>query len=89
MTPESSVDLEKHSNPGHRVRRNSEYVRLVVSDEPRATEAESLQPQAETRLSYFLWWIKVLIWCTVIVILVIVSVKWGVPFVFKKVLSLT
>lgn len=88
MTPESSEQLEKHSNSAHRVRvrGNTEYVRLFISDEPRATEPEMLQPQAETRNKSFMWWIKVFLWCIVIVILVFVSVKWGLPFVFEKVL---
>ncbi|XP_054800229.1 uncharacterized protein LOC129304557 [Prosopis cineraria] len=86
MTPEPSEELEKRSNSGHHVRRNSEYVRLVISDEPRAIEAEALQPQAETRVKSLLWWIKVFLWCLVTVILAIVLVKWGIPFVFEKIL---
>ncbi|XP_028778227.1 uncharacterized protein LOC114734747 [Neltuma alba] len=86
MTPEPSEELEKRSSSGHHVRGNSEYVRLVISDEPRATEAETLQPQAKTGVKSFLWWIKVLSWCLVIIILAIVLVKWGLPFVFEKIL---
>ncbi|KAK7331212.1 hypothetical protein VNO77_25430 [Canavalia gladiata] len=86
MTPESSEELEKHANSGHHVRGNSEYVRLAISDEPRAVETEMLQPQAESRIKSFKWWMKVFLWCFVIVVLALVLVKWGVPFVFEKVL---
>ncbi|XP_027338764.1 transmembrane protein 64 [Abrus precatorius] len=86
MTPESSEELEKHAISGHHVRGNSEYVRLAISDEPRAVETEMLQPQLESRIKSFRWWMKAFLWCFFIVVLVLVLVKWGVPFVFEKVL---
>lgn len=86
MTPEPSDELENRSSSGHHVRGNSEYVRLVISDDPRAIEAEILQPQAETRVKSFFWWIKIVSWCLLIVILAIFLVKWGLPFVFERVL---
>lgn len=89
MTPESSTELEKLEITGHHVRGSSEYVRLAISDEPRAVETEMLQPQAESRMKSFRWWIKAFLGCFVIVILVLVLVKWGVPFVFEKVLAHT
>ena len=88
MTEESSEVLEKHANSGRHERGNSEYVRLVIPHEPRAVEAEILQPQAESRIKSFCWWMKALLWCFVIVILAVALVKWGVPFVFEKVLPL-
>lgn len=89
MTPESSREMEKLEITGHHVLGSSEYVRLVISDEPRPVETERLQPQAESRIKSFRWWMKAFLWCFVIVILVLVMVKWGVPFVFEKVLPLT
>lgn len=86
MTSKPLEELEKHENLGHHSREKSEYVRLVISDEPRATEAEMLQPQAQSRIKFFWWWMKAFLWCFVIVILVLVLVKWGVPFVVEKVL---
>ncbi|KAJ1420959.1 SNARE associated Golgi protein [Sesbania bispinosa] len=88
MTPESSEDMEKHAIPGHHVRGrgSSEYVRLVISDESTAVETEMLQPQEESRMKSFRWWIKAFLWCFVIVILVLALLKWGVPFIFEKVL---
>lgn len=89
MTPEPSRELEKLEISGHHVRGSREYVRLAISDEPRAVETEMLQPQAESRIKSFRWWMKAFLWCFVTVILVLVLVKWGVPFFFEKVLPLT
>lgn len=86
MTPEPSRELEKLEITGHHVRGSTEYVRLAISDEPRVVEAEMLQPQAESRITSFKWWMKVSIWGFVIVILSLLLVKWGVPFAFEKVL---
>lgn len=82
----SSEELEKCVNSGRQAREDSEYVRLVISDEARTTEAEILQPQAEARIKSLLWWVKALVLCVVAVILLLFSLKWGVPFVFEKVL---
>ncbi|XP_019419103.1 PREDICTED: uncharacterized protein LOC109329761 isoform X2 [Lupinus angustifolius] len=84
MTQESSGELERHANSAHYVRGKSEYVRLVMSDEPGAVENEMLQPQAESRFNSFRWWIKAFLWCFVIVVIGLLM-KWGVPFFFEKV----
>ncbi|XP_062173906.1 uncharacterized protein LOC133879382 [Alnus glutinosa] len=84
--PSSSVELVKHANSEHHVRENSEYTRLVISSEPCSAEADILQPQADARTKSFLWWIKVLLWCMVIIIFLLIFLKWGVPFLFEKVL---
>ncbi|XP_020230702.1 transmembrane protein 64 isoform X2 [Cajanus cajan] len=86
MTEESSEVLEKHASSGSHVRGSSEYVRLVISDEPRAVEAEVLLPRAEQRIKSFWWWMKSFLWCVVIVILAFCLIKWGVPLFFEKVL---
>jgi len=88
MTPESSKELEKHAISSHPTRGNSEYVRLAISDEPRAVENEILRPVAVSRIKSFRWWMKAFFWCFVIVVLTLVIVKWGVPFTFEKVLPL-
>ncbi|EXB36897.1 hypothetical protein L484_016502 [Morus notabilis] len=82
----SSEKLEKHANAAPHVREDSEYVRLVISNETRATEAEILQPQAESRTNPLLWWVKALVLCVVTIILLLFLLKWGVPIVFEKVL---
>ncbi|KAF6163431.1 hypothetical protein GIB67_029280 [Kingdonia uniflora] len=67
-------------------REDSEYVRLVISDEPRITEVDYSQPQTGLRGRSFNWWVKVLSLGLVSVILIIISIKWGVPFLLEKVL---
>ncbi|KAF3440639.1 hypothetical protein FNV43_RR18923 [Rhamnella rubrinervis] len=82
----SSEELGKHANSVHHVREDSEYVRLVISNETRTTEADMSRPQAEARIKSFLWWVKALILCIFIIIFLLVFLKWGVPFLFEKVL---
>ncbi|BAT77272.1 hypothetical protein LR48_Vigan01g319600 [Vigna angularis] len=86
MKQESSEVLEKHAGSGSRVRGDSEYVRLVIPDEPRAVESEILLPRPESRLKSFWWWIKSFLWCVVIVILAFILIRWGVPLFFEKVI---
>ena len=80
---DSAEKLEKDSLNGRsHVREDSEYVRLVISDEPRLSD--TLQPQAETKKS-FIWWIKAILWCFITILLRLIFMKWGVPFIFEKV----
>lgn len=84
--PNSSEETDKlNTNSGHNVREESEYVRLVISNEARLSEADILQPQAETRIKSFIWWLKALIFCVVNVIFLLIFLKWGAPFMFEKV----
>jgi len=89
MTQESSEVLEKHAGSGSHGRETSEYVRLVISDEPRAVEAEILLPRAESRFKSFWWWVKSFLWCVVVVIFAFILIRWGVPLFFEKVFPLT
>lgn len=83
----SSEEIDKNNaNADHNVREDSEYVRLVVSDEARLVEADTLQPQADARMQSLLWWIKISILCILTVIFLLIFLKWGVPFLFEKVL---
>lgn len=82
----SSTELGKLANSVHHAREDSEYVRLVISNETRTTEADMSQPQGEARIKSFLWWVKALIWCILIIIFLLIFLKWGVPFLFEKVL---
>lgn len=68
---------------------DSEHVRLVISNETRVTEADTvvLQPQTERSNRPFKWWIKTLIFSVIAIIVSIVLFKWGVPFIFEKVYS--
>lgn len=63
----------------------SEHVRLVISNE-RTTEVDILQLQTENRDKRFKWWIKTLTFSIIAIILTILFLKWGVPFLFEKVL---
>lgn len=89
MTQESSEVLGKHASSGSHVRGSSEYIRLVISDEPRAVEAETLLPRAESRIKSFWWWMKSFLWCVIFVFLAFILVKWGVSLFFEKVFPLT
>lgn len=82
----SSEELGKHAKSVLHAREDSEYVRLVLSNETRTAEADMLQPQPEARIKSFLWWVKALIWCIVTIIFLLIFVKWAVPFLFEKVL---
>lgn len=85
--PNSSEETDKlNTNSGHDVREESEYVRLVISNEARLSEADILQPQAETRIKSFIWWFKALIFCVVNIIFLLIFLKWGAPFMFEKIL---
>uniref|UniRef100_A0A5B7AH63 VTT domain-containing protein n=1 Tax=Davidia involucrata TaxID=16924 RepID=A0A5B7AH63_DAVIN len=78
----NSSEEEKHSeNSGSQVREDSEYVRLVISNEP----STILQPQAETK-NKSIWWVNAIIWCLITIIVLLIFLKWGVPFLFEKVL---
>ncbi|KAA8545345.1 hypothetical protein F0562_020129 [Nyssa sinensis] len=85
--PDSGEELGKHSeNNGSQMREDSEYVRLVIPNEPSTAEIGILQPQSETKNKSFRWWIKAIIWCFLTVIALLIFFKWGVPFLFEKVL---
>ncbi|XP_048135178.1 transmembrane protein 64 isoform X2 [Rhodamnia argentea] len=65
---------------------DSEYVRLVISNEPITGEADNLRPQTDDRLHNFVWWTKTLSLLTIVSIIVLVFLNWGVPFLLEKVL---
>ncbi|KDP32469.1 hypothetical protein JCGZ_13394 [Jatropha curcas] len=93
--PETSEESSKEAancehNDGVNVREDSEYVRLVISNEPRVLEAEEgthiLQTEANARLNTFFWWSKTLALCILLIVLLLIFLKWGAPFLFEKVL---
>lgn len=88
--PDSSEELEKNpSNCGGQVREDSEYVRLVIPNESRMPEAGALESSRQERNSSHLWWLKATIWFSGIIIVLLIFVKWGVPFLVEKVLLAT
>ncbi|KAF2317251.1 hypothetical protein GH714_019056 [Hevea brasiliensis] len=90
--PETSEESGKEAanSEHHRVNlRDSEYVRLVISNEPGVAEPEDthlLQTEANARIKSLIWWIKALALCILLIILLLILLKWGVPFLFEKVL---
>ncbi|GAB4848591.1 hypothetical protein Ancab_003298 [Ancistrocladus abbreviatus] len=65
---------------------SSEYVRLVRSDSTNASDSNVLQTQPERQLKAASWWIKAFIYCSFAVIFLLIFFKWGVPFLFEKIL---
>ncbi|KAE8704489.1 MLO4 protein [Hibiscus syriacus] len=85
--PNLCSELEKHdTDSGHHPGEDSEYARLVVSNEPTADGMGILQPRSPVRSKTFSWWIKAFVCCFLAIILLIVFFKWGAPFLFEKVL---
>ncbi|XP_074294386.1 uncharacterized protein LOC141622236 [Silene latifolia] len=81
------MELTKHDlDVGPATSGDSEYERLVTSDLTKKPVAENLHSQAETRLRPFIWWIKMLLSCISGVAFVLILLKWGVPFLFEKIL---
>ncbi|GFP95049.1 tvp38/tmem64 family membrane protein slr0305 [Phtheirospermum japonicum] len=87
MKKPDSTELEKkHDNSSRsQIREDSEYVRLVIPNERRLAEADT-ESHTQTRKQALIWWTKFVIWCLITLILLLVFVKWGVPFLVEKVL---
>ncbi|XP_047328086.1 uncharacterized protein LOC124931620 [Impatiens glandulifera] len=69
------------------VKEDSEYIRLVIPKDPRQLpQSDLLQHESNTRTRKFIWWLKAIFWSIFSVLVLLVSVKWGVPFIFKKAL---
>ncbi|XP_038709846.1 transmembrane protein 64-like [Tripterygium wilfordii] len=85
MLPSEELGKED-ANSRHYSREDNEYVRLVISNEPGATEADTLPSQANTRIDAFIWCIRALLLSILFIICLLILLKWGVPFVFEKVL---
>lgn len=84
--PKLPDEVGEHcANSGNHVKEESEYVRLVVSRESGRAEGNHL-PQVVARSKSFIWWIKAFILCVVTIVLLLLFSKWGVPFLFEKVL---
>ncbi|KAL8166817.1 hypothetical protein V2J09_008316, partial [Rumex salicifolius] len=85
--PESLDDFTKHDLvPALSIEENSEYVGLVTLNLTKLSPADAVQSQNVSRLRYLLWWIKALIGCCFAGLILLIFVRWGVPFIFEKVL---
>ncbi|KAI7728242.1 hypothetical protein M8C21_019025 [Ambrosia artemisiifolia] len=69
----------------HFAREVSEYERLVVSTEDKV-EFDTLQPQTGRCNRSCKWWIKAVIWSIITILVSVFVIKWGVPYVFDKIL---
>ncbi|CAH9064453.1 unnamed protein product [Cuscuta epithymum] len=77
---------KKHFDSGIPVKEDSEYVRLFVNDEATVSESYVFQSPLETRKRALKWWTKAFMWCIICILILLIFVKWGVPFLFEKVL---
>ncbi|XP_074347934.1 uncharacterized protein LOC141686774 isoform X1 [Apium graveolens] len=84
--PDLTESEEPTVHAASQAREDSEYVRLVISSEPRVVDDDSLQPQPEQGTRSRRWWIKLMLWCVITGIASLAFLKWGVPFLFEKVL---
>ncbi|KAL8209491.1 hypothetical protein R6Q57_006223 [Mikania cordata] len=69
----------------HFAREGGEFERLVISDEVKV-EGDLLQPQIERCNRSWKWWIKAVTLSIFTILVSIFLMKWGVPFVFEKML---
>lgn len=76
----------KQNNSKVQVKEDSEYVRLVVPNELRTHETYAVSP-TQPRKRSSIWWIKAIIWSSITIILLLVFVKYVVPFLVEKVLQ--
>ncbi|KVH16502.1 SNARE associated Golgi protein [Cynara cardunculus var. scolymus] len=80
----SQEDDAKHMSVGGLAREDSEHVRLVISNERGTAEADTFQPRTERSNESLKWWIKTVTLSIIAIIVTIVFLKWGVPFIFEK-----
>ena len=85
----SIEELGKNENSRHEACENNEYARLVIANEAGPLESEILQPQDKLKSkSPLKRWIKISLWCIVSIVFLLVFFKWGVPFLFEKVIPI-
>ncbi|KAL9246079.1 hypothetical protein vseg_019659 [Gypsophila vaccaria] len=83
----NTIELAKHeTDVGPATRDYSEYEKLVTPDLTKTPVTETLHIEANTRRDPCIWWIKILLSCVVAVAFGLILLKWGVPFLFEKVL---
>ncbi|KAG6577343.1 hypothetical protein SDJN03_24917, partial [Cucurbita argyrosperma subsp. sororia] len=83
----SIEELGKNEISRNEACENNEYARLVIANEAGPLESEILQPQDKLKSkSPLKRWIKISLWCIVSIVFLLVFFKWGVPFLFEKVI---
>ncbi|CAN0910140.1 TVP38/TMEM64 family membrane protein slr0305 [Linum grandiflorum] len=83
-TPPVSTKDSRHTD--HHTREESEFVRLVMSHEPMPISSHGMEPQTTSRVKSPLWWCKILSLALVAGVILFISIKWVLPFLFEKVL---
>ncbi|KAM0932079.1 putative SNARE associated golgi family protein [Dioscorea sansibarensis] len=83
MSDPSKLPENSDENTGCGTREDSEYDRLV--NETRI-DVHVSQRQEEAKCRSFVWWLKAFACFFVLIVLTFITVKWGVPFAFEKVL---
>lgn len=84
--PPEEESMKHSENNVQHAREDSEYVSLVISDHPTIAETDYLQTHSEARTKYLFWWLKILLWCFALTILLLLTLKWAGPFLLEKVL---
>ncbi|XP_075478031.1 uncharacterized protein LOC142519029 [Primulina tabacum] len=83
--PHSNQELDtKHASS--LVRDSSGYRKFVIANEIRIPEANTFESETQSGKKSLLWWIKAAVWCSILIITLLVFLKWGMPFLIQKVL---
>ncbi|KAK4747564.1 hypothetical protein SAY87_014150 [Trapa incisa] len=62
------------------------YARLDIPNEMGTVEAHASHSQGGGRIKSFIWWMKFTALLIVVILSVLIFLKWGMPFIFEKVL---
>ncbi|KAG6518859.1 hypothetical protein ZIOFF_022340 [Zingiber officinale] len=79
--------LVKNSDTPELHTMEEEYARLVLPRETILSNFDSRQSSVQTDKKSYIWWMKMLFICLLLVLLISILVKWGIPFVFEKEVS--
>ncbi|WOL16720.1 hypothetical protein Cni_G25508 [Canna indica] len=82
----SSEMLGKNNETSELQTMEDEYVRLVVPTERRVGNSDSQHATEKANSKSWIWWMKLISGCFLVMILIFIFVKWGIPFMFEKVL---
>lgn len=69
----------------HQISEGSECVRLLIPNETEIPEVDTSESETHDRKWSSIWWVKAILWCAVSVIILLVCIKWVVPFLAEKV----
>ena len=65
--------------------KDDEYARLVTPGQNATADINSEVLSEQPKSRHFIWWMKVLLGCFLLIIVSYIFVKFGVPFAFEKV----